>query len=485
MRPFDLSFRYKLPIWGGLLIVLSVAAVSSAMLLKAYEDLQRDVRISAEALGGALSKTLFSHLLHDDVWRAYEQINAVYRAGHVEDPILPEAIFVVGPVGEIVVSTAPETLPMLADLDSLGPGYAELARALDRQSGAGSELHDFATAQQRFIVFPIREEYAQLGTLVLAYSRDVYLPRFRAQALHGALIGLLVLAVLLPINAYWGGRMAVPLVELARRMERVVRSHGQDETELPRTRYPYRDELGQLFLAYDAMLAEMRQKALLERELLQTERLGAIGRLASGIAHEVNNPLGGMLMALDTLRQRGEAPPSVMKTLDMLERGLKQIQEIVAALLVQTRGQSRPLTADDLEDVRTLIHSQVLNKSQRLDWRVELPAGILPPAAACRQILINLLLNAVQATAEQGHISVQVAARSGGLAIVVANQAPPIPQERLEHLFEPFVSGREGGTGLGLWVTYQIARQLGGRIVANCADGEVRFEVWLPLENAT
>lgn len=485
MRPFDLSFRYKLPLWGGLLIVLSVAAVSSAMLLKAYEDLQRDVRISAEALGGALAKTLFSQLLHDDVWRAYEQINAVYRAGHVDDPMLPEAIFVVGPVGEIIVSTAPDKLPMLAGLDSLGPGYAELARALDRQSGAGSELHDFATTHQRFIVFPIREEYAQLGTLVLAYSRDVYLPRFRAHALHGALIGLLVLAVLLPINAYWGGRMAEPLVELARRMGGVVRGQPRDDAEPPRARYPYRDELGQLFMAYDAMLAEMREKALLERELLQTERLGAIGRLASGIAHEVNNPLGGMLMALDTLRQRGDAPASVVKTLDMLERGLKQIQETVAALLVQTRGQSRPLAADDLEDVRTLIHPQVTAKSQRLDWRIEPPAGAMPPAAACRQILINLLLNAVQASAEQAGIRVEVAARAGGLAIVVANQAPPIPPERLEHLFEPFVSGREGGTGLGLWVTYQIARQLGGRIAASCADGEVRFEVWLPLENAT
>jgi signal transduction histidine kinase len=231
------------------------------------------------------------------------------------------------------------------------------------------------------------------------------------------------------------------------------------------------------------MLGELREKALLERELLRTERLTAIGRLTSGIAHEVNNPLGGMLMALDNMKARGGLPAHAEKTLGLLERGLGQIQETVAALLVQTRDQSRPLNPHDLEDVRTLIHPQMLKKSQDLVWRAELPPGAHPPAAAVRQILINLLLNAVQASAEQGRVEVDVAGRDGGLGISVSNQADPIAPERMEHLFEPFVGGREGGHGLGLWVTYQIVNQLEGRITATCADGEVRFEVWLPLES--
>lgn len=483
MRFFHLSFRYKIPIWGGALIVISVLVVSVALMFKAYEDLKEDVRISAEGLGGILTKTLFSPLLHDDVWRAFELVNATFHVREPDNPIQPELIFVVGPVGQITVSTAPEELPMLASLESLGPGYAELARVLDRHVPAHSISYDPGQGRRMFFAFPIREESAQVGTLVLAYSKEVFLPRFRGHALYAVLIGALVLAVLLPLNWYWGQRMARPLVDLARRMGRAV--HG-GEDDVPRVIYPYRDELGQLFQAYDAMLVEMRGKALLERELLQSERLTAIGRLASGIAHEVNNPLGGMLMALDTLRERGGLPEHAAKTLGLLERGLKHIQETVAALLVQARDQSRPLTPHDLEDVRTLIHPQVLKKSQRLDWRAELPEGVPLPAAACRQILINLLLNAVQATAERGRIAVEIAARDGGLAFSVTNQAEPIPRERMEHLFEPFVAAREcgqqGGHGLGLWVTYQIVRQLEGRIGAVCEDGEVRFEVWLPLE---
>jgi signal transduction histidine kinase len=483
MRFFHLSFRYKIPIWGGALILISVLAVSTALMFKAYEDLKEDVRISAEGLGGILTKTLFAPLLHDDVWLAFEQVNAAFHGRKPDNPIQPEIIFVVSPVGQIVVSTAPEELPMLADLAALGPGYAELARALDAPIQKDSISYDPGSARRVFFAFPIREESAQVGTLVLAYSKDVFLPRFRGHALYAVLIGALVLAVLLPLNWYWGQRMARPLVDLARRMGRAVHG-GEEDTprDTPRESYPYQDELGQLFQAYDAMRVEMREKALLERELLQSERLTAIGRLASGIAHEVNNPLGGMLIAVDNLRERGGLPEHAAKTLGMLERGLKQIQETVAALLVQARDQSRPLTSHDLEDVRTLIHPQVLKKSQRLDWRAELPEGVQLPAAACRQILINLLLNAVQATAEQGRIVVEVDMRDGGLVFEVTNQAEPISRERMEHLFEPFIAAREGGHGLGLWVTYQIVRQLAGRISAVCEDGEVRFEVWLPLE---
>jgi signal transduction histidine kinase len=479
MHFFDLSFRYKIPIWGSALIVISVLAVSSALMFKAYEDLKEDVRISAEGIGGILTKTLFSPLLHDDLWRAFEQVNAAFHGRKPDNPIQPELIFVVGPVGQIMVSSAPEEMPLLIDLASLGPGYAELARTLDQPIQQDSISYDSGSARRVFFAFPIREESAQVGTLVLAYSKDVFLPRFRGHALYAVLIGALALAVLLPLNWYWGQRMARPLIDLARRMGHAVHG-GEDKT--PRENYLYRDELGQLFQAYDAMLVEMRKKALLESELLQSERLTAIGRLASGIAHEVNNPLGGMLMSLDTLRERGGLPEHAAKTLGLLERGLKQIQETVAALLVQARDQSRVLTPHDLEDVHTLIQPQVLKKSQQLIWHAELPEDVQLPAAACRQILINLLLNAVQATREQGVVRLEVGACEGGLAFNVINQAEPISPARMAHLFEPFVGAREGGHGLGLWVTYQIVRQLDGRIGAVCENGEVRFEIWLPMK---
>ncbi len=504
MYLFNISLRYKLPLWGGFLVVVSVLAVSTALLVKAYDDLQRDVHVGAEVTASTLCRTLFPALLHNDDWRAFEQINAVMASQSPGNPMRLEAIFVTDGEGRIVVSSDPLKFPMLARLDTLGRDYARLAAPLARMAGdkparrldfadknanysivdskqanETNQLPDFTDAKSLFFAQPIRQGSAQVGVLVLSYSKDVFWPRFRNLALQGSLIGALTLAVLLPINWYWGRRMAEPLVNLARRMGVVAQGDQDGQTNVT---YPYRDEIGQLFDAYNAMVLEMREKAKLEQELLQAKRLTAIGRLASGIAHEVNNPLGGMLMALDTLKTRGELPAHANKTLNMLERGLRQIEEIVAALLVQTKDQGRHLKQDDLEDIRTLIQPQVLAKSQKLNWVVNFSEEVRLPAAACRQLLINLLLNAVQATAEKGRIGLAVDLEKDGLRLVVVNEAAPIPKEFMDQLFEPFVSGREGGHGLGLWVTYQIVKQLVGQINVSCDNGEVRFDVWLPLE---
>ena len=478
-RVLDLSLRYKIPLWGSLLILVSVMSVSGALMFKAYEDLRRDVRSSAEGLGRTLSKTLFPALLHDDVWHAFEQIHAAFSGHSSGNPVQPEAIFVVDVAGRIIVSSVPTMLPMLARLESLGQDHAQLAAYLGDLQVGDWQVFDFPHAAQSFFAFPIREEGAQVGTLILAYPKDVFLPRFRGLALFGAFVGALVLAVLLPINWFWGVRMSRPLVGLAQRMSRVVHGGTEDQAHVA---YPYQDEVGQLFHAYDLMLDELRQKTLLEQELMQSERLSAVGRLASGIAHEINNPLGGMLMALDTLRERGEQSEPVARTAGLLQRGLKQIQDTVGALLVQTRGERRPLKAHDLDDVRTLVHHEIAKKFQQLDWQIDLPPGELPPALACRQIMINLLLNAVQAAPLHGQVAVRLGPHNGGLHVTVVNDAEPIPAQRLAHLFEPFVTDREDGHGLGLWVTYQIVQQLQGRITAMSEDGRVRFEVWLPME---
>jgi signal transduction histidine kinase len=96
-------------------------------------------------------------------------------------------------------------------------------------------------------------------------------------------------------------------------------------------------------------------------------------------------------------------------------------------------------------------------------------------------VLINLLLNAIAATPQEGRIRVMASRTSDEFSLVVANEGEPPPQEILAHLFEPFVSGREGGHGLGLWVSYQTVKQLNGSIAVECRDGEIRFVVSLPL----
>jgi signal transduction histidine kinase len=478
MRLFDLSLRHKMPLWGSLLIITSTLAVSGALMLRAYDDLKHDLVISSESLGFTLAKTLFPTLLHDDSWRAYELIRAPFHEERVKQTMDPTAIFVVDKNLRVLVSSQPLAMPVLADLASLGEDYPALAEVLRRKNPEATGAHEFPDSGRLHVSIPIAEEGEHLGTLVITHSKDVFLPRFFGFAAGAAGTGALVLAILLPLNWYWGRRMTEPLVQLAHGMSEIVT--GAPE-ELGPELYAYHDELGQLFTAYRQAAAEIRAKSALEREVMQSERLAAVGRLAAGIAHEVNNPLGGMLMAIDTLKQRGTMDAATARTVALLERGLQQITETVGALLVQARVQARDLGRQDFEDVRTLVEPQVAKKYIRLEFELDLPESLPLPAGFVRQVLINLLLNAITATPREGRIRVVAGQIGDGFGMVVANEGEPPPPEILSHLFEPFVSGREGGHGLGLWVTYQTVKQLNGTIAVECRDGEIRFVVNLPL----
>lgn len=480
MRLFDLSLRHKIPLWGSALILSATLAIGIVFLARAYEDLRKDVSTSAASLGQTLAQTLFPALLHDDLWRAFEIVRAPFHEGGALNPLQPDVIFVLDADMRILVASDPHRLPTLARLDELAETFAVLAKVLRSRRLEQTHSFDIANTSHFFTAAPIESSGRRLGILVIAHDRQVVLTRFVELAWRGILIGLLALAALLPINWYWGRRMAEPLVELSKGMDALV--HGQPLPLPAAEHYAYRDELGQLFSAYREAATALNEKALLEKEMLHAERLAAVGRLAAGIAHEINNPLGGMLMAIDTLKHRGKLDPATAKTISLVERGLQQVAEIVGALLVEARLTSRPLNPQDFEDVHTLIEPQAGKKQLVLDWHADLPESLELPANVVRQILINLLLNAVQATDPGGHVRVRAQVADGALKIEVANSGEPLPEAVRSHLFEPFVSGRQDGHGLGLWVTYQTVSQLGGQIESGWKDGEVRFNVTLPTE---
>jgi signal transduction histidine kinase len=479
---FNLSFRHKIPLWTSFLISLSIFVVGAALMTRAYNDMKNAVVISADNLGHTLANTVAPTLLHDDVWRAFEIVRSPIRAESARTPVQVDAVVVLTRDNKVFVSSDPDTLPMLTEAETLGSDWRRLS---ERLSAPGEQKWPLVLepddSSYLYLVLPIIDKDAQLGHLVLRYAKSVFHPWFIDTIWQGLGIGLLVLAVLIPINWYWGSRMATPLVDLAQRMGQMPETVPQP---LPPDLYPYHDELGQLFHAYDRMVLALRDKAALENEMVKSERLAAIGQLTAGIAHEINNPLAGLITVVDTLKLRHDLDPRVLRNLELIDRGLMQIRDTVAALLVQTRVQARPLNQHDLEDIHTLIQPQVSARHIRLDWSAAMPAELPAPASLVRQILINLLLNAVQAAAEGGHVSLWLGRKDDSescLSIMVRNDGAQLSDEQLAHLFEPFASTRAGGHGLGLWVTYQIVTQLGGCIAARNIDDQVEFVVTLPL----
>jgi signal transduction histidine kinase len=120
----------------------------------------------------------------------------------------------------------------------------------------------------------------------------------------------------------------------------------------------------------------------------------------------------------------------------------------------------------------------------RLHWSNSLQGAFTLPSTPVRQVLINLSLNAVQATPEGGAVTCSIDIERDRLHIRVDNEGDDIPSERLNRLFEPFVHHNPSGSGLGLWVTYQIVQQLHGDIAVKSGEGHTRFSVRLPLEIA-
>jgi len=117
-----------------------------------------------------------------------------------------------------------------------------------------------------------------------------------------------------------------------------------------------------------------------------------------------------------------------------------------------------------------------------MDIGFDVPTSLAIAAGSVRQVLINLLNNAVQAAGNGGWVRCRVSVVESALQIEVANNGDPIPTEHLQNLFEPFVSYREGGLGLGLWVTYQLVNQMAGRIEVSCEEQTIRFIVHVPVD---
>lgn len=476
--PFDISFRYKIPLWGSILIVMTAVAVSASLMAQAYNDLRADLLHSSTSLGRSLAKTLFPVMLHDEVWRAFEIVAAPIDAGARANLIRPEIIIALDERQRVFVSSQPRSARVLADVRRLGGDYGRLAERIEASWNQGSEVIELVGSDRIYIAAPISEQGLHLGTLVMAYSKDVFMARFRSVAWRGALIGLLVLAVILPVNWYWGQKTTVPLVQVARGLNDTA--HGR-LVEPPQSNYSYRDELGQLFEAYRLLVGALREKALLEQEVIRSERLAAVGRLSAGVAHEINNPLAGMLVALANFKRRSGDDERAQKTVAILERGLTQIRDTVSAMLVDAKVKGRDFAPHDLEDVQLLLSGEAHKGAVEIDIECGLSEPVALPATLVRQILMNLLLNAVHASPASGRASCTVRPADGQLLIETTNAGGAIPADLMDHLFEPFASGNEEGHGLGLWVTYQIVTQLGGQITAESRDGLTQFRVTLPV----
>jgi two-component system, NtrC family, sensor kinase len=253
-----------------------------------------------------------------------------------------------------------------------------------------------------------------------------------------------------------------------------------------------RHELGDLARAFNDMT---RRLADAQRQLTQADKLASLGRLAAGVAHEINNPLTGVLTHASFQLKRAPENSELRSDLDVVVRETKRCREIVRELLDFAR-QTPPVRGPvDLNEVvrralKITLQSLTLH---HVSLELDLSPDAVPAAADANQleqVVVNLLVNARDAVAERGCIRVGTRASRSGTRplaeIVVEDGGCGIARADLDRLFEPFFTtkGRHG-TGLGLAVTWSIVQAHGGTIDVWSEEGKgSRFTVALPLADA-
>ena len=474
----NISYRYKIPASLSLVIVVTALAVAGPLISGANETTKRDLVDHALSLGKTLAGAVQPALLHDDMWQAYEVITTPYDRA-LQQRLGQPTIVVVDAQGAIYVSSDPKRFAPTQPLASVGPMSLKLANIIARPHDGPMVFEDLDPKLSIMAVPVLSNDNTQLGTVILEYSRDIYSQRLVETIRKVAASTAITLAILVPLGWLWGKQIANPLLRLSKAIRQVAQAPGATVAfKAPAGK----DEIAELGATFNHMADGLREREALKEEVLASERLAAIGRLTAGIAHEINNPLGGMLNAISTYkRQRGGAPTFVDRTMSLLERGLTQIRGTVAALLVEARLESRALTAHDIEDVHTLLLPNVQGKHIQLDWQNAVTEPIPLPSTEVRQILLNLLLNAVEAVDERGRVVSAVTPSETELEVRVENDGVGLNDNQLQHLFEPFAESRRKGKGLGLWMTYQLATQLRGRIEAQSKPGQTVFTVRLPI----
>jgi two-component system NtrC family sensor kinase len=274
--------------------------------------------------------------------------------------------------------------------------------------------------------------------------------------------------------------------------EGVVKTAERDDPQLGGTylisAYPLRDTQGEMAGSVH-VLKNITQRKREQKQLLQSEKLPALGRLAASLAHEINNPLQALSNGLRLLNRPGLNGEKRQQYLALASREVERLIGIVERMIGFYRPSADAQSATDvcplLDEILTLAEKKLQHShvTVQRDWSDELP-HIQAVANQLKQVFLNLILNAMYAMPDGGTLTISADRTKDDSAISIrfADTGHGIAPEHLDHIFEPFYTTRPDGTGLGLSISYSIVQQHGGRIeVESEPDQGTTFTVTLPI----
>lgn len=272
---------------------------------------------------------------------------------------------------------------------------------------------------------------------------------------------------------------------LTKAMDAFPDNHA-DQQKIPSLFNDELDEVDEKFDQFCQRLKKSQQDLLkAQKQAHLSEKMASLGILTSGIAHEVNNPLGGMLNCVKSMRESPHDAELMKRYLPLIDKGLHQIEATMRQLL--NFGRREPL------EPRMVDLAQLFNESLELlsfklqDIKLESDLTVeqtyLLDAEALRQIIINIGLNAIQAMKDGGVLRIGCREQDGNLLLTFEDTGCGIAEEDLVHIFDPFFTTKKSGegTGLGLAVTYSLVQRMGGTITVESLPHGTLFKVIIPI----
>lgn len=294
-----------------------------------------------------------------------------------------------------------------------------------------------------------------------------------------------VVAVALALTFLFNKLVATRIARLSNAMD----TYPDEKYEVIDDKHLFSDEIGRLISNFGDLCErlEKTQKDLDKtmQKAFYNEKMASLGQLTAGIAHEINNPLGGLLNCVKTMEDEPDNLDLHQRYMPLLEKGLKRIEHIMRQLL--NFGRKEPLTFSKVnidEIVRECFELlEYKLKNIYLKMELDLKDSYCIDIEALRQIVVNIGLNAIQAMPDGGNLTVKTSKRITHIVITIEDSGQGIDRAILDKIFDPFFTTKDvgEGTGLGLAVTYSLVKQMEGTIeVESEMEKGTKFTIYLP-----
>ena len=248
------------------------------------------------------------------------------------------------------------------------------------------------------------------------------------------------------------------------------------------------DETGQLARAFNKMSQSIEEN---HQRVLQAEKLAAIGRLAAGVAHEINNPIMGIRNSFNLIAGMSGLPEKASKYIELIDGSLSGMEKVVRNLLVFSRPRQEEWRVFTPTEIIRNTHAFIEHMANAIgvEFQFEFcstPQPVFGSPHEFQQVIINMFMNAVDAMPEGGSVTISTACVPGGdfVEIGIRDTGEGISGEHLDKIFDPFYTTKDTGrgTGLGLYVCHEIIKNMGGDITVKSRPGEgTAFSIRLPV----